>query len=168
MNGNESRARKEKMMKWVFQTLGKDRDWIMPNVHHTLPKYKIFNNYKLPLISYHVDDNIRSALRILCNVCDRVFCENSERRLAGSNFCKNSPPLLFERFRIASMSYSVYQLQVMYNLAIYNAYMDFHGNTCKYFSYIFLITHVLKKSFVLKITNLNPIVFLEPTFGIYE
>ena len=27
-SGNESRARKEKMMKWVFQTLAKDRDWI--------------------------------------------------------------------------------------------------------------------------------------------
>ena len=25
-SGNESRARKEKMMKWVFQTLAKDRD----------------------------------------------------------------------------------------------------------------------------------------------
>ena len=25
-SGNESRARKEKMMKWVFQTLPKDRD----------------------------------------------------------------------------------------------------------------------------------------------
>ena len=25
--GNESRARKEKMMKWVFQTLAIDRDW---------------------------------------------------------------------------------------------------------------------------------------------
>ena len=30
-SGNESRARKEKMMKWVFQTLAKDRDWISKN-----------------------------------------------------------------------------------------------------------------------------------------
>ena len=26
-SGNEYRARKEKMMNWVFQTLAKDRDW---------------------------------------------------------------------------------------------------------------------------------------------
>ena len=27
-SGNESRAVKEKMMKWVFQTIATDRDWI--------------------------------------------------------------------------------------------------------------------------------------------
>ena len=26
-SGNEHRARKEKMMKWVFQTFARDRDW---------------------------------------------------------------------------------------------------------------------------------------------
>ena len=28
-SGSASRARKEKMMKWVFQTIAKDRDWII-------------------------------------------------------------------------------------------------------------------------------------------
>ena len=31
-SGYESRARKEKMMNWVFQTLAKDRDWIMESL----------------------------------------------------------------------------------------------------------------------------------------
>ena len=26
-SGNESRARKEKMVKWIFQTIAKDRNW---------------------------------------------------------------------------------------------------------------------------------------------
>ena len=35
---NESRARKEKMMKWVFWNLVKDRDWMMKKL-----RYKYYN-----------------------------------------------------------------------------------------------------------------------------
>ena len=38
-SGNESRARKEKMMKWVFQTLARDHNWTNPSliINHVLP-----------------------------------------------------------------------------------------------------------------------------------
>ena len=35
-SGIESRARKEKMMKWIFQTLTKDRDWKIIINHNNL------------------------------------------------------------------------------------------------------------------------------------
>ena len=49
-SGNESRARKEKMMKWVFQTLAIDHDWII-YVMHLWALKKLTLHFTNPLVN---------------------------------------------------------------------------------------------------------------------
>ena len=59
-SGNESRARKENMMKWVFQTLAIDRDWITTRLN---------NDCKVTALKEQV-----RVYEMACYTCLRGWC----------------------------------------------------------------------------------------------
>ena len=62
-SGNESRARKEKMMKWVFETLAKDRDWIIGWILQYIINHRILSIYKnTNIVIYELNSGIKSYI----------------------------------------------------------------------------------------------------------